>query len=355
MKSIPVSLKARCVAAKAAGMPKGEIYDKIYAPSLANPMSSRSFKRELNRWDQCGDTDIELLRHGTFPIATPHGATVQINGKGEVTQAWIKQTIDDGRFSELLDAIKTATEPVRIEPRAHVGEGMLEIPLFDQHFPLSDHKMVCSEILALIMRQEWAEINVIVGQDLFHNDDFRGRTASGRPIEKVDMAAAWRMAREFWNAILEASLERANRVRLTYSPGNHDESLAWAFVQMLRERYPQITVDDSSDQRKVIYWRECFIGITHGSVARSAPSDLRGQFTIEHPVEFSNATVREIHAGHLHHEKECDIYGVMVRRLSRSGNVDQWTKDQGFVGSHSRFMVFEWLPGRLKSIHYIGG
>ena len=188
---------------------------------------------------------------------------------------------------------------------------------------------------------------------MFHNDDMRGRTASGRPIEKVNIPLAWEMAKEIWYNVIETSLRQSEHVNLIYSIGNHDESLSWAFVQMLKDHYPQVTVDDRMKQRKCIFWNECFIGLTHGHQAKSKINDLRGQFTIEFPEEFSKSTVREIHAGHLHHEAEGDLYGVMIRRLSRNGDTDQWSEDEGFVGAHKRFMVFEWMPGCLKAVYYI--
>ena len=122
---------------------------------------------------------------------------------------------------------------------------------------------------------------------------------------------------------------------------------------MLKAMFPEAEFDDSLKQRKCIAWRKCFIGITHGAYKKSSLQDLRGQFTIQFPAEFAEATVREIHAGHLHREEECDIYGVMCRRLAHRGAEDDWTDDEGLIGANKRFMVFRWKPGRLAGIDYI--
>ena len=297
--------------------------------------------------------DTTTLEHGTYEGFTAHNATVQVNAKGEIVQAWIKQALDDCQWDALLEAVHQNVEPIRIEPKTGDGIGMLEIPLYDMHLPLSDHRTSIEELLGIIERQKWQEINIVIGQDMFHNDDMRGRTASGRPIEKVNIPLAWEMAKEIWYNVIETSLQQSEHVNLIYSIGNHDESLSWAFVQMLKDHYPQVTVDDRMKQRKCIFWNKCFIGLTHGHQAKSKINDLRGQFTIEFPEEFSKSTVREIHAGHLHHEAEGDLYGVMIRRLSRNGTTDQWSEDEGFIGAHKRFMVFEWMPGCLKAVYYI--
>ena len=349
---IDIELKKQCVEAYEQGMPPKEIYNEIFHKQ--HPAGSyESFKRALRSWRRKAYPDRTTLERGTYEGFTAHNATVQVNQKGEIVQAWIKQELDDGQWDALLQSIHDNVEPTRIEPKTGDGIGMLEIPLYDMHLPLSDHTKSIEQLLGIIERQKWKEINIIIGQDMFHNDDMRGRTSSGRPIEKVDVPLAWRMAKEIWYNVIETALAQSERVRLLYSKGNHDESLAWAFVQMLKDHFPQLEVDDSLKQRKCIYWENCFIGITHGHYARSRKTDLRGQFTIEYPQEFSKSTVREIHAGHLHHEDEGDIYGVMVRRLSRNGETDQWSEDEGFVGAHKRFMVFEWMPGCLKAVYYI--
>lgn len=334
------------------GKPPKEIYQE-FCEGRESPMCYESFKRRLRSWRQKKFPDKKTLDGGTYEGFTAHNATVQVNANGEIVQAWIKQALDDGQWDKLLEVIHQNTEPVKIEPIAEGGTGMLEIPLTDMHLPLSDHTESIGRLLHIIKRQGWEEINIVLGQDLFHNDDMRGRTASGRIIEKVDIPAAWEMAKTIWFNVIDASLRQAGRVNLIYSIGNHDESLAWCFVEMLKDHYPQVNVDDRLKQRKCISWNGCFIGLTHGHYMKNKMHDLRGQFTIEFPEEFSRAAVREIHAGHLHSEAEGDLYGVMVRRLSRNGETDQWSEDEGFVGSHKRFMVFEWAPGWLRAVDYI--
>lgn len=352
LRAISIEMKKKCVDAYNAGYPLKKIYSEMYHDEYPTA-SYESFRRYMKRWRKKTFPDRTTLEGGTYEGFTAHNATVQVNSGGEIVQAWIKQTLDDGQWDELLEVIRTNTEPVRIEPDTGDGDGMLEIPLYDMHLPLSDHTKSIEQLLGIICRQNWEEINIVIGQDLFHNDDMRGRTASGRSIEKVDIPTAWEMARKIWFSVIEASLRKAKKVRLIYSIGNHDESLSWCFVQMLKDHYPQIEVDDRLKQRKCIHWNGCFIGLTHGHYMKNKTYDLRGQFTIEFPEEFSKSTVREIHAGHLHHESEGDLYGVMIRRLSRNGTTDEWSENEGFVGAHKRFMVFEWLPGCLKAVYYI--
>lgn len=355
---ISLDLKLRCVAMAKAGVVYTRIYNDLFHVEHPN-MSLKVFQNNMSGWvRKYGETaDPTTLFKGTYDGFTAHAATVQVGPTGEVKQAWIKQNADDRNWEALLEEVRKPIDPVIVhEVPTESEKAMLEIPLFDMHFPLNTHFETCCEVNRIIKNSKWAweEINLIIGQDLFHNDDMRGRTSKGTPIEKVNMPMAWRMAIDFWVPTIQAALAHAERVNLIYSKGNHDETISWAFVQLLKALFPQLDVDDSLDMRKCISWRECFIGITHGHEKKNSKHDLRGQFTIEYPIEFANAKVREIHTGHFHHEVGEDLYGVMVRRLSKGGEYDDdWTKNEGFVGAHRRFMVFEWAPGRLRAIHYI--
>lgn len=350
---ISEDLKRKCVKLKQSGKTSKEIYDKVFCDEHPG-MAYETFRTKLKRWQKMTFADPQTLRNGTYEGFIAHGATVQVDGKGNISQVWVKQHADDNQLHKLTEFIKSNTKPTIV--RRTLGESvpeMLEIPLFDQHFPISDHAQSLRELVEVIESRRWEEINIVIGQDMLHNDDMRGRTSSGRPIEKVDMVKAWDMARTFYCSTVESALKSAEVVNLIYSKGNHDESMTWAFVQMLKAAYPQLHVDDSLAQRKCISWRRCFIGITHGAYKKSSMTDLCGQFTIQFTTKFAEADVREIHAGHLHREEDKDHYGIMCRRLSRNGVEDEWSDDEGLVGAHKRFMIFLWKPGRLSAIKYI--
>jgi hypothetical protein len=198
--------------------------------------------------------------------------------------------------------------------------------------------------------RKWEEVLFILGQDMLHNDDFRGRTSNGTQIETVDMVKAWNDARMFYQPLLEQAIKQSNSVKVMYAKANHDESLSWAFVQMVKVMYPQIQFDDEIIERKVHTFGLNFIGVTHGDKARK---NLHNIFPIEFPVEWSKAKNREIHIGHFHVEDAKDIFGMVVRTLATKNKTDKWHKDNGYVGAHKRFMLFEYSEDNLESIHYV--
>lgn len=352
---IPYEIKKRCVELARGGKTYAEIYNEHI--KVLGSMSLKTFKRKMYDWKRKVATDTEILDSANLGYKfTPHASTVQVNAKGEVIQAWIKQHTEN-RIGELLEALRDNTPVLQVQPAKHEqAEGMLEIPLFDMHFGIADmeyYKDTLAEILAIIASKKWDKIIIPVGQDLFHNDSIvNGVTSKGTLIEKVGLKKAVYDAKTFYFNIIDAAIGNANEVKVIYSPGNHDKTVGWLFVQILLERYGKDIVDDSLAERKAVWWNGCFVGITHGDKKTDTPQGLRGKFTIEFPALFAAAKVREIHTGHLHTETSKDEYGVQVRRLSTGNKDDEWTITEGFK-SQKRFMLFEWMPDKLNAIYFV--
>lgn len=348
-------IKKKCLEQARAGRSYADIYHENIKG--LSDMSLRSFKRRMAEWKTSAEIGAEILDGANLAYKfTPHASTVQVNAKGEVIQAWIKQHTED-RIEELLEALRDNTPVTQVQPAQHEqAEGMLEIPLFDMHFGVADlgyYRNTLAEILAIISGKKWDKIIIPVGQDLFHNDSIvNGITTKGTLIEKVGLKKAVYDAKTFYFNIIDTAIGNANEVKVIYSPGNHDKTVGWLFVQILLERYGKDMVDDSLAERKAVWWNGCFIGITHGNKKTDTAQGLRGKFTIEFPALFAAAKVREIHTGHLHSEGCKDEYGVLVRRMSSGNKDDEWTETEGYK-AQKRFMLFEWVPDKLKAIYYI--
>lgn len=355
---IPLEVKKRCCEMRESGMTIREIYDEYFKLQFDFPQSYHTFRNSISKWSKKAFADDLTLAGGTYEGFIAHDATVQVSKTGEIVQAWIKQKAGEIDYEEFLSAIRESVEPYEYTPQVLENSfRMLEIPLFDMHWGiafLDYYKPVLDDILELIHRHNWDKIVIPFGQDFFHNDSIvHGVTTKGTFIEKVDMVRAVKEGQRFMYAIIDAAIRNAKEVKIVYTAGNHDKSISWMFMQVLFERYSGSIVDDSLAYRKVITYGKNAIMLTHGNSKQATSKTLAQIFPISFPEEFANANVREIHAGHLHHEGEADIHGVMVRRLSTGGLVDDWTDGEDFVGAHRRFMIFEWSLDKLKAIHYI--
>ena len=356
--NIPIKIKRECCRMKDEGSTARQIYNDYYIQVVEKPCNYTSFRRVLQRWSKKYFPDDTTLECGTYEGFTAHNATVQVSKSGEIVQAWIKQKANDVDPEEFLKALRENVEPYIYERRYdEKADHMLEIPLFDMHWGISfleHYEPVLNDVLDLIHSRRWDRIVIPIGQDFFHNDSIvNPTTTKGTVVDKVDMQRAVKEGRQFITAIIDSSLENANDVRVLYSAGNHDRSISWMFMQVLLERYGSDIVDDSMEYRKVFIYGKNSIMVTHGDSKQATAKNLAHIFPISYPEEFAQAKTREVHSGHLHHESEADIYGVMVRRLSSGAAVDDWSNREDFIGTHRRFMIFEWDLESLRSIHYI--
>jgi UDP-2,3-diacylglucosamine pyrophosphatase LpxH len=355
---IPIQVKKTCCQLRAEGKSYKEIYNDYFVKHFDEPAAFNGFRRMLLRWLEQDFPENTTLTAGTYDGFIAHDATVQVTKSGEIVQAWIKQKAGAFDPEDFLEAIRGSVEPFVYTPiERDTASRMLEIPLFDMHWGVAFmdyYEPVLNEILDLITSRTWDKIVIPFGQDFFHNDSIiHGQTTKGTVIEKVDMMRAVKEGKTFIYSLIDTALQCAKEVKVLYSAGNHDRSISWMFMQVLLERYGPDVVDDALEYRKVVTYGKNAIMLTHGDSKQATAKNLAHIFPISFAEEFAKANVREVHAGHLHHESEADIFGVMVRRLSSGCKVDEWSNKQDFIGAHRRFMVFEWDLNKLASIHYI--
>lgn len=350
--TIPLSAKREAVEGLLNGKTYREVYNEIFYPQYKR-MSFETFKRKIQYWRSKAMADELTEQAGTYPGMVARGATVQVNALGQISQAWIRQTAEVIDWDDIVEHLQNNVPTIDTEPTSSAPDPMLlEIPLFDLHFGvahLRDYERILGEIEDEIRSRVWEEIHVIIGQDCLHNNDFRGHTAKGTDIEAVDIPQAWADAWAFWTTILRRCLEHSPRVVAHYSRGNHDECISWAFFKALEAGVPCVEFDASLAHRKAFLWRRCWVGFGHLEYTTDSNKIFR-DFVIEFPEAFAAAECREIHAGHLHRES-CDN-GIMVRRLASAVPTDGWSAANGFTGAHKRFQMFEFAPGRLRSVVY---
>ena len=329
-----------------------EIFADYYSKIRPNA-KYESFSRLFRKWKRQSNL---LLEKGDFGF-TPHATTVQLNGEGKVVQAWVKSKDDNQWFDGILSAIESykhadIDDDISTEVKAR-PKRMLEIPLMDLHMGISNLEHYKNTLYRIydIIEKGFDEIVMVIGSDLFHNNDLMGHTKNLTQIETVDMEQAWTDATILYTKIIKLAKRHSNKVRAYYVKGNHDETVSWAFSKYI-EVLTGIEVDTRIDELKTHTWEEVFIGYTH-----KGDNDIDRTFIIDKPNEWARANVREIHVGHWHREKYgsqgYDSKGTMVRVLSTANKTDQWHRDNKFIGANKRFQVFEYEPDRLFAVYYV--
>ncbi|MDF2608977.1 MAG: phiJL1 [Lachnospiraceae bacterium] len=354
---IPIEVKKKCIELSKSGKTSREVYMEYYSKTYDTQYES--FRRMLKQWKHKKWADETLLESGNLGYNyTPHATTVQVNGKGEVVQAWIKSEASDNVYMQIINTIKSLSpfEPVRPKIKEFLDR-MLEITFDDMHWGIAffnNYEDTLNDTLELIKTRSYKVINIVIGEDLLHTEDLKGHTSNGTYIGEIDVKRAYDDCLRFYFSIMQTALEHVETVNVIYSMGNHSETLSWTIVQVLKHMFPRANYDDRFEYRKLITYGKVFIGITHGDVIPSNLSKVKELFVEENPIEYANAKIKEIHIGHFHAEKESgDINGCLVRRLSTKVPTDKWHKKNGYTMAAKRFMLFEYTTDKLAAIYYV--
>lgn len=316
---------------------------KAYTPSDlieamgASPDHFEMVDTTLNKWWLDKGDILERIRNGQIKI--------RIKPK--------QFKVDENVLDRLVNKNR---EEVYIEADINDPYGMFEMTLTDLHFgknTYEHYKPHQKRIMRWIRSQEWEEILLPIGNDLFHWDNFLGTTTAGTQVGfEPDLDKAWEDALRFYIPIIELCLEHALNVYMPYVPGNHDETLGWAFVKMLAKDYPQIISDTDNENYKIHTWEKIAVGLSHGNTPR--------QFTKYAPIynelfrkEFAEAEIREIHLGDKHHQMLDDSYGIVTRGLSTASVNDKWHHNSGYIGSSKVFQCFIYSKSRIEAQLFI--
>lgn len=322
---------------------------------------------ELSETDM-KDEDAVLKAHGYDPdiweIINAKNSIFNVNAKGGITKTLysskitVKKRVNGINTDRIIDSINSKADAVYIPKTTEDGSGLLEITYKDMHWGIADfkyYKPVLDKTLDKIGSKSWKQILIVVGSDLLHNDGFTGQTTSGTIIDKVDMEQAWEDAFLFYSILIRKALNSSENVHIMFCEGNHDQSMGWAFVKALEAKFPSnknkhLTYDTARKTRKAFVWEGIFLGITHGD---KAYNKLSNNFLTEFGKQIAQASIVEIHHGHIHHETLKDAFGIVTRSLASGAKTDDYHYENGYIGANKRFQLFEYSENHLEDIRYI--
>lgn len=276
------------------------------------------------------------FNNGTAPGFNMAKVTVQRGPDGTVERTWERQTPDDERRQEALQAALDAlcadirrAEPLPA-PQATSDDLCALYTLTDAHIGMlawhreggADWDLGIAErtivgCFAEAIRQMPPSRYAVLNQlgDLLHYDGLSAITptsghildADGRFTKMVEVAV--RVLRQ----VIAMLLEKHERVHLVMAEGNHDmASSVWlrTMFKALYENEPRITVDDSALPYYVYEFGSVMLTFHHSHLKKNPalPAMMAAQFA----QIWGRTTKRFCHTGNLHHAEEKEHSGMTV-------------------------------------------
>jgi len=284
-------------------------------------------------------------QHSTEDGTVPqYSITVKVKPKSDIS------------VLELTGIINHEVKPMRLERTRDSLKRMLVIPLFDLHFGINSYekmKPYLDEIRAIIQTHPFQKIVIEVGGDTLHSDFLKTtKTVKCTQLDHVDMIGAWEDATHFIKDIVETSIENSETTELRAIGGNHDFDLQWAFVEMIKAKYPQLSVFNPGTYRQVFTYGKVSIMMAHGDTAKAKLSQL---FANEYPENWASSAWREVHWGHFHTETVKDNGGTIQRQFGTPKPSDGYEIKNGYTMGQKTLKVLEYDANGLLAEYTLKG
>ncbi|MCT4453509.1 helix-turn-helix transcriptional regulator [Lactiplantibacillus plantarum] len=263
---------------------------------------------------------------------------------------------DDISVSELTGVINHGVKQKCLKRTPATLKHMLVVPLYDLHFGINSYdnmKPFLEKIQAIIYSHSLQKIVIELGGDLLHSDYLRTtKTVKGTQLDHVDSLQAWEDAANFVKNIIEPAIKNSDVAELRAIGGNHDFDMQWAFVEMIRARYPQLSVFNPGSYRQVFTYGHVSIMMAHGDTAKSQLSQL---FANEYPAEWSSSVWRETHWGHFHTEVVKDDGGAIQRQFGTPKPADGYEIKNGYTMNQHVLKALEYDENGLLAEYTLKG
>lgn len=271
-------------------------------------------------------------QHSTEDGVVPqYSITVKVRPKNDIS------------VSELTGIINREVKQTRLKRTSGTLKHMLVVPLYDLHFGINSYDNMqpfLEKIQAIIYSHSLQKIVIEIGGDLLHSDYLKTtKTVNGTQLDHVDSRQAWEDAASFAKNIIEPAIKNSDVTELRAIGGNHDFDMQWAFVEMIRARYPQLSVFNPGSYRQAFSYGRVSIMMAHGDTAKAKLSQL---FANEYQAEWASSVWREVHWGHFHTEVVKDEGGAIQRQFGTPKKSDNYEIRNGFTMGYKTLKVLEY-------------
>jgi hypothetical protein len=273
-------------------------------------------------------------------------------------KVWLRRRVVEEKLQNLMQGIleqfrqAAPIRPAIVHPPS--TKGLLEVSIMDHHLgkycaesetgraydaDISE-RMFITALEGLIAKSASLSVEKILfvcGNDFFNTDNLGRTTTAGTP---QDEAVRYQESFLRGRQLLVRAIDRLRQiapVEVVMVTGNHDTQRLYYLGDCISSWYrntKDVTVDNTSSQRKYVQFHRNLIGFTHGNNEKHF--DLPLLLATEQPAAWAASRHREFHLGHFHSRKHkmfvpsYDRSGVLVRILPSLCPPDAWHSSMGY-------------------------
>lgn len=184
-----------------------------------------------------------------------------------------------------------------------------------------------------------SKIFYVVGQDLFHSENYKGITTLSGNILDMDsrLPKIYQKGKEGTLKAIYMCREVAP-VEVLWVPGNHDIHVSYYLCDLIGEHFSNdkfVEVDVSPNWRKARLWGNLLIGWAHEAERKQV--NIVNMLPQWWPELWGQSKYREWHTGHLHKKGDTkykpidEVGGVLIRRLPALCAIDAWHYHEKYI------------------------
>jgi len=263
----------------------------------------------------------------------------------------VKPKTHELSVDKFLDKLVTDVKPYQLKVTDNKTKNNMVLPLADLHFgitKIADLEEHLHKIIPIIQQQHDTFVIEQLGDLLHSSQMWTTQTMRGTMLDEVDMVQAIEDAKSFFHLIITNI--NANNIIIKQMAGNHSGNMEYLFMEMLKVKYPNVSVENNVKYRDAYLLGDVGILIAHGDLAKKGLTSL---FPTEFKDVWSKSKQHYLHTGHYHNEKLTDNAGIVWQQFGTPKPTDKYEEQNGWSLSKKSMYLLEYSPDELIAEYYV--
>lgn len=263
----------------------------------------------------------------------------------------VKPKTHELSVEKFLEQLTNDVKPYQLVEANNKNEKNMVMPLADLHFgitKISDLEEHLHKIIPIIQQPRDTFVIEQLGDLLHSSQMWTTQTMRGTMLDEVDMVQAIEDAKSFFHLIITNI--NANHIIVKQMAGNHSGNLEYLFMEMLKVKYQNVSVENNVKYRDAYLLGDVGILIAHGDLAKKGLTSL---FPTEFKDVWSKSKQHYLHTGHYHNEKLTDNAGIVWQQFGTPKPTDKYEEQNGWSLSKKSMYLLEYSPDELLAEYYV--